>query len=118
MCLTRDLPAAALSELLSSWERLTDDVSEICDKVKELQVMMNSEDSKSSRSAFLNVYLRSSSHRTDVPKDPKVLNDGAVALIEWMVRDQMKPIESLLFHEVLCYKRVDKLQTLGVVVSR
>ncbi|XP_057250198.1 origin of replication complex subunit 3 isoform X1 [Beta vulgaris subsp. vulgaris] len=107
----RDLPPAALSELLNSWERHADDACEICDKVKELQVLMNSVDSKSSGSDLVNVSLRFSSRGTDAPKDPKVLNEKAVALIEWMLRDQMKPIESLPFHEILCFKKVDKLQT-------
>ncbi|XP_056683459.1 origin of replication complex subunit 3 isoform X2 [Spinacia oleracea] len=105
----RDLPSAALSELLNSWERHAVDICEIRDKVKELQVLMNSEDTKSSGNDLVNVSMRS--RGTDAPKDPKVLNKKAVALIEWMLQDQMKPIESFPFHEILCFKTVEKLQT-------
>ncbi|XP_021747372.1 origin of replication complex subunit 3-like isoform X2 [Chenopodium quinoa] len=99
----RDLSPAALSELLNNWERHADGVCEIGDKVKELQVMMTAE-SKSSGSDLM-------SQKSDAPKDPKLWNSKAVVLIEWMLRDQMKPIESFPFHEILCFKIVDKLQT-------
>uniref|UniRef100_A0A803MP86 Origin of replication complex subunit 3 n=2 Tax=Chenopodium quinoa TaxID=63459 RepID=A0A803MP86_CHEQI len=103
----RDLSPAALSELLNNWERHADGVCEIGDKVKELQVMMTAE-SKSSGSDLM---YDSSSQKSDAPKDPKLWNSKAVVLIEWMLRDQMKPIESFPFHEILCFKIVDKLQT-------
>ncbi|XP_057521737.1 origin of replication complex subunit 3 isoform X2 [Amaranthus tricolor] len=107
----RDLPLAELPELLNSWERHVDDICEIYDKIKELKTVMNYVDCKSAGSDTLNVSVRLSSRGTSTCKGSKDVNGKAIALIEWMLRDQMKPIEGMPFHEILCFNKVDKLQT-------
>ncbi|XP_074312049.1 origin of replication complex subunit 3 isoform X2 [Silene latifolia] len=106
----RDLPPTALCELVRSWETRTNDVCEICKKVKELQYMMKSLGNKSSGCDLTDISSRNSLRRHSSGKNPGVLNAKAVALIEWMVRDHMNPIEGLPFHEILCFKGVGKLQ--------
>ncbi|KAI3950603.1 hypothetical protein MKW92_015774 [Papaver armeniacum] len=44
-------------------------------------------------------------------KDKKAVNLKAVKLLECMVKDYLKPIESLPFHEIFCFKHVDILQS-------
>lgn len=106
----RELPPAALSRLLSSWETLADGICEIQNKVKEFQSMMELEAGKSSQYESTDAPLRRSSQGISAAKDAKLLNEKAVMLIEWMLRDQMKPIESLPWHEIFCFKDVDKLR--------
>lgn len=72
--------------------------------------MMKLADSKSSGYESRNSPLRRS-RGISATKDPKILNEKAVMLIKWMIRDHMKPIESLPFHEIFCFKDVDKLRT-------
>ncbi|KAJ0015141.1 hypothetical protein Pint_20969 [Pistacia integerrima] len=43
-------------------------------------------------------------------EDSKVVNVKAAALMECMVWDYMQPIECLPFHEIICFKNVEKLQ--------
>ncbi|KAL9230911.1 hypothetical protein vseg_006202 [Gypsophila vaccaria] len=106
----RDLPPAALSELVKCWESRTDGISEICIKVKELQWMMKHAGNTSSGCDLTDVSSRHSLRRHSSAKTPDVLNSKAVALLEWMLRDHMEPMEGLPFHEILCFKNVDKLQ--------
>uniref|UniRef100_A0A7C9A6G5 Uncharacterized protein n=1 Tax=Opuntia streptacantha TaxID=393608 RepID=A0A7C9A6G5_OPUST len=105
----RELPPAALCGLLNSWERLADGICEIHEKVKDLQSMMKLEAGKSSEYESTDAPLRHSSQGISAAKDVKLLNEKAVMLIEWMIRDHMKPIESLPLHEIFCFKDVDML---------
>lgn len=43
--------------------------------------------------------------------DLKTVNDMAVKLLERMVRQYLRPIESMPFHEIICYKQVNALQS-------
>ncbi|WMV60428.1 hypothetical protein MTR67_053813 [Solanum verrucosum] len=78
----RDLPAVKLSQLLKSWERLTKGTMEVHEKIMELQSQMVSEDVKSHKAEL-----------TDISKDT------------------MQPIECIPFHELICFKDVDNLQS-------
>jgi origin recognition complex subunit 3 len=52
-------------------------------------------------------YGGSTSERGDL----KAVNDMAVKLLERMVREYLRPIESMPFHEIICYKQVNALQS-------
>ncbi|KAI3890364.1 hypothetical protein MKW92_037563 [Papaver armeniacum] len=47
----------------------------------------------------------------NIEKDKKEVNLKAVKLLECMVKKYLKPIESLPFHEIFCFKHVDILQS-------
>nr|XP_043615646.1 origin of replication complex subunit 3-like [Erigeron canadensis] len=105
----RDLQPAALFQLLAKWSKQTDGVNEIHEKVKELQLQETSEDdnfkeppSRSRRQTTRNV--------GNLDKSTKALNEKATALISIMTREHMQPIECIAFHEMVCFKNVDKLQ--------
>ncbi|XP_062082641.1 origin of replication complex subunit 3 isoform X2 [Humulus lupulus] len=106
----RDLPAASLSQLLKSWENLTVDILEIHDKVKELQPMIKIEDGSSLKQDFTDLAKRHTSRTAANIKELKTINEKAANLITSMIRDFMKPIECIPFHEVVCFKDVEKLQ--------
>ncbi|XAR54283.1 hypothetical protein NMG60_11029343 [Bertholletia excelsa] len=50
-------------------------------------------------------------HTEDVPEDMNILNEKGAALINCMVKDYMLPIECIPFHEIVCFKDVEKLQS-------
>ncbi|KHN46483.1 Origin recognition complex subunit 3 [Glycine soja] len=81
VCKVRDLPTGMLYQLIESWEKLTADVSEIHDKLKILQSSVRCEDGKSSR---------------------KSSKDNS--------KNFLKPVEGMPFHEIFCFKNVEKLQ--------
>ncbi|KAK8590015.1 hypothetical protein V6N12_024401 [Hibiscus sabdariffa] len=109
--LVRDLSTAQLGELLKIWENLTADIIEINDKVKELLSLLKVDDGKSSKKDLTVTPKRHASRiQLNIAKDSKSLSDKAAKLIECMVRDYMLPMESIPFHEIFCFKDVDKLR--------
>ncbi|MCL7048230.1 hypothetical protein MKW94_003930 [Papaver nudicaule] len=52
-----------------------------------------------------------SRNQLNIEKDKKVVNLKAVKLMECMVKDYLKPVESSPFHEIFCFKHVDILQS-------
>ncbi|XVF06829.1 hypothetical protein REPUB_Repub06bG0084800 [Reevesia pubescens] len=109
--LVRDLSTRQLGKLLKKWENLTLGISEINDKVKELQSLLKLEDGKSSKKDLIVTPKRHASRiQLNIEKDSKSLSDKAANLIECMVRDYMQPIECIPFHEIFCFKNVDKLR--------
>ncbi|KAK4727978.1 hypothetical protein R3W88_032895 [Solanum pinnatisectum] len=108
----RDLPAAKLSQLLKSWERLTKGTMEVHEKIMELQSQMVSEDVKSHKAELTDISKRHINRRyLNVEKDACTSNDKAVTLAGQMIRDTMQPIECIPFHELICFKDVDHLQS-------
>lgn len=108
----RDLPAAKLSQLLKSWERLTKGTMEVHEKIMELQSQMVSEDVKSHKADLTDISKRHINRRClNVEKDACTSNDKAVTLAGQMIRDTMQPIECIPFHELICFKDVDNLQS-------
>ncbi|XP_055800511.1 origin of replication complex subunit 3 [Solanum dulcamara] len=108
----RDLPAAKLSQLLKSWERLTKGTIEVHEKIMELQSQMISEDVKSHKAELTDISKRHINRRClNVEKDECTSNEKAVTLAGQMIRDTMQPIECIPFHELICFKDVDNLQS-------
>ncbi|GAB4831714.1 Origin recognition complex subunit 3 [Ancistrocladus abbreviatus] len=107
----RELPSKALCELLESWEKITEDISEMHGRVRDLQGMLKLE-VKSLASNSTHVSMRYASQSdSNVPKNKKALNEKALRLIEWMLRDCIRPMECMPFHEIICFTNVDKLKS-------
>ncbi|XVF56633.1 hypothetical protein PTKIN_Ptkin06aG0135400 [Pterospermum kingtungense] len=108
--LVRDLSTGQLRQLLKIWENLTVGITEINDKVKELQSLLKVADRKSSKNDLIVTPKRHASRiHLNIENDSKSLGDKAAKLIECLVRDHMRPIECISFHEIFCFKNVDKL---------
>ncbi|XP_015878379.3 origin of replication complex subunit 3 isoform X1 [Ziziphus jujuba] len=112
----RLLPEASLSQLLKSWENLTVDIYEIHDKVKELQSMVKLEEGRISKEDLTDICILCSNDRRHASwrrlniESSKRINEKAASLIDCMVRDFLRPIECLPFHEIGCFRNVEKLQ--------
>ncbi|KAL7585041.1 origin of replication complex subunit 3 isoform X1 [Lactuca sativa] len=105
----RDLSPVALFKLLEKWNKITDGVNEIHEKVKELQSQEKLENNnlketaiRSRRQAIRNV--------GNFDKCTTALNKKAAVVMSHMARDYMQPIESIPFHDIVCFTDVDKLQ--------
>ncbi|XP_024969052.1 origin of replication complex subunit 3 [Cynara cardunculus var. scolymus] len=105
----RDLPPAALFQLLEKWVKQTDGVKEMHEKVKELQLQEKFEDDNLKEPANRS-RRQTIRNNGNLDKRTKELNQKAAALISCMARDHMQPIECIPFHEIVCFKNVDKLQ--------
>ncbi|KAJ8628911.1 hypothetical protein MRB53_022234 [Persea americana] len=108
----RDLPMASLFQLLKIWEKHTEKMAEINHKVKELQLALKVEDDvKSLKRKDPGVQGMSMSRsRLNVVKR-SAANDEAALLAQNMVRDYLTPVECTAFHEVVCFKNADILQS-------
>ncbi|XP_076947804.1 origin of replication complex subunit 3-like [Bidens hawaiensis] len=105
----KDMPPAGLCQLLEKWDEQTKGVNKIHEKVKELQLQEKLKDnnlkdspSKSRKQPTRNI--------GNLDRGTKAVNEKAVAQITCMTRDHMQPIECIPFHEIVCFKNVDKLQ--------
>ncbi|MED6134185.1 Origin recognition complex subunit 3 [Stylosanthes scabra] len=103
----RDLPPGTLSQLIKSWEKLTTDISEIHDKLKMFQSSVRCEERRSPRKSSKRY---GSKVPLDIDNESRMLNSQAVAFIDCLVRNYMRPIECMPFHEISCFKNVEKLQ--------
>ncbi|KAK9053822.1 hypothetical protein SSX86_024897 [Deinandra increscens subsp. villosa] len=105
----RDLPPTALFKLLEQWDKQTNGVAKIHEKVKELQLQAKSNDDnlKEPPSRSRKQTIRSNGN---LDRGTKAINEKAAALITSMARDHLQPIECIAFHEIVCYKNVEKLQ--------
>ncbi|KAH7855702.1 hypothetical protein Vadar_027851 [Vaccinium darrowii] len=108
----RDLPLVSLCQLLNRWEKHTKGIIEIDEKVRELQSMMKFEDGKDLKRELTNISKRQKTRgNSNIDKDGKALNEKVAALIHLMVEKHMQPIECIPYHEIICFKNVDKLQS-------
>ncbi|KAJ4965321.1 hypothetical protein NE237_017170 [Protea cynaroides] len=108
----RDLPLVPLSQLLKNWRKQSKEITELQDKVKELQSMLKHEENgKSLTRAAADTLKRPSRSAWNMEKDTKTVNDKAARLMLYMVRKYLKPIECVPFHEIICFKLVDILQS-------
>ncbi|EOA20033.1 hypothetical protein CARUB_v10000310mg [Capsella rubella] len=108
----RDLSPSQLSNMLKSWENLTADFSEINDKVMELHPFMRSVEAAGQRQGLPNSPKKHASRSISKhEKELKAMTDKVAVVIEFMLREYMKPVENVPFHEILCFKDVDKLQS-------
>ncbi|XP_057751836.1 origin of replication complex subunit 3 [Arachis stenosperma] len=107
----RDLPTGALGQLIKRWEKLTADISEIHDKLKTFQSSVRCEERRSPRKSSKDISKRYGSKTSlDTDNELTMLNLQAVAFIDCLVRNYMRPIECMPFHEISCFKNVEKLQ--------
>ncbi|KAL2591485.1 hypothetical protein AAZV13_12G013500 [Glycine max] len=107
VCKVRDIPTGMLYQLIESWEKLTADVSEIHEKLKILQSSVRCEDGKSSRKSSKD---NSKRYPVNIDKDARMLNLQAIAFLDYLLRNFLKPVEGMPFHEIFCFKNVEKLQ--------
>ncbi|XP_010453832.1 PREDICTED: origin of replication complex subunit 3 [Camelina sativa] len=108
----RDLSPSQLSNMLKSWEKLTADFSEMNDKVMELHPFMRSVEAAGQRQGLPNSPKKHASRsHSKHEKELKAMTDKVAAVIEFMLREYMKPVESVPFQEIVCFKNVDILQS-------
>ncbi|KAJ8771295.1 hypothetical protein K2173_026472 [Erythroxylum novogranatense] len=110
----RDLPAVQLSKLLKVWEKITVDVPQIHEKVMELLSLLKFEEGKTSKEDMDEISKSArryaSRNHLNIAKVSRVVNDKAARLLESMVRNHMEPVECAPFHEIVCFKSIDKLK--------
>ncbi|CAI8597431.1 unnamed protein product [Vicia faba] len=107
----RDLPSGKLDQLIESWEKLTVDISEIYEKLKILQSSIRCKDGKSSLRNSKDISKRGVSKGSiNNDKDSRMSNLQAIAFLDDLVRNYLRPIEGIPFHEIFCFKNVEKLQ--------
>ncbi|CAK8566368.1 unnamed protein product [Lathyrus sativus] len=107
----RDLPSGKLDQLIERWEELTVDISEIHEKLKVLQSSVRCKDGKSSRRNSKDISKRGVSKGSiNIDQDSRMSNLQAIAFLDDLVRNYLRPIEGIPFHEILCFKNVEKLQ--------
>nr|GME18697.1 origin of replication complex subunit 3 [Ipomoea batatas] len=108
----RDLPVAKLSQLLKTWEKLAQGSNEVQKKILELQSMVQNADNRHSKRELTDLSKRHLSRgRAKCANDEDTFNEKAANLVYDMMRECMQPIESIPFHEIVCFKDVDKLQS-------
>ncbi|XP_010918184.1 origin of replication complex subunit 3 [Elaeis guineensis] len=106
----RELPAASLSHLLNIWGVHTGEMNEIQDRVRELQSIISSGGGGLIfKEKCTDIHKRSRS--LSAGKGTLSVNDKAAMLLDGMVRKFLMPIECVPFHEIVCFKHVDVLQS-------
>ncbi|PIA32041.1 hypothetical protein AQUCO_04600009v1 [Aquilegia coerulea] len=109
----RDLPMKQLCQLLQVWEKHSEEIAELHEKVKELQSLLKSEEENNGGQADVAVLSKRLATRSymNIQRDKGKVYDKAALLLESMIRDYLKPIECVPFHEIICFKDVDILQS-------
>ncbi|XP_010492584.1 PREDICTED: origin of replication complex subunit 3-like [Camelina sativa] len=108
----RDLSPSQLSKMLKNWENLTADFNEMNDKVMELHPFMRSVEAAGQRQGLpTSPKKHASRSHSKHEKELKAMTDKVAAVIEFMLREYMKPVESVPFQEIVCFKNVDILQS-------
>ncbi|CAD6266880.1 unnamed protein product [Miscanthus lutarioriparius] len=97
----RYLPMEVLLHVLEVWSIHLKGMSEINDRVKELQSTTIGADS-------VRVKRRSTA---STGNGTVVLNEKVAVLLQDVIRKYLVPVESLPFHEIICFKNVDILQS-------
>lgn len=106
----RELSLPSLSQLLNMWSIHTKDVNEIHSRVTELQSMTECGDaSHLSEESAADILKRSRS--ISAGKGLSLIHDKAAILLDDMIRNFLTPIESAPFHEIICFRNVDALQS-------
>ncbi|KAK7263973.1 hypothetical protein RJT34_31573 [Clitoria ternatea] len=107
----RDLPTGMLHQLIESWGKLTADTSKIHEKLQMLQSSVKCEDGRSLRKSSKDSPKKHASRvSVNFDKDARMLNSQAIAFLDYLVRNFLRPIESMPFHEIFCFKNIEKLQ--------
>ncbi|XP_054789583.1 origin of replication complex subunit 3-like [Prosopis cineraria] len=105
----RDLPPAMLFQLIKSWEKCTEGVVEIHDKLKTLQSSLRCEDGQWPTK----ISDVSKKHATRISlnsEDSRVLNSQVVTFMNDLIRSYIRPISCMPFHEIFCFNEAEKLQ--------
>ncbi|XP_030533048.1 origin of replication complex subunit 3 [Rhodamnia argentea] len=115
----RDLAESHLLSLLKKWERHTADISEIHEKVKELQHMLKFEDCQQLKKDSMEIAkIHGLQSKSNLGRVTKRVNDKAASFLAYLIEKYMQPIECVPFHEIVCFKNVKKLQMALVGDSR
>ncbi|KAF8723282.1 hypothetical protein HU200_021800 [Digitaria exilis] len=109
----RYLPMETLLHVLEVWSTHFKGMSEINDKVKELQ--STTIDAGSARTTK-EKWTRRSTGNTGNATVP--LNEKAAVLLHDVIRKYLVPVECLPFHEIICFKNVGILQSALIGNSR
>ncbi|XP_042493525.1 origin of replication complex subunit 3 [Macadamia integrifolia] len=107
----KDLPLVSLSQLFKTWRKYSEGITEFCEKVKELQSMLRHEDNGKSLKRDAGDTLKRPSRSALNTEDMKKVNHKVAILMQHMVRKYLKPIECVPFHEIICFKHIDILQS-------
>ncbi|KAL5710627.1 Origin recognition complex subunit 3 [Ranunculus cassubicifolius] len=110
----KDLPPKSLQQLLLIWQKHSEDIDGMYAEVSELQSMLKIEDESapSSQPELTSLPKRHASGSfMKTQRDRSKVNEKAAVLIECMVRKFLIPIECSPFHEIVCFKHVDILQS-------
>ncbi|KAF9601839.1 hypothetical protein IFM89_023526 [Coptis chinensis] len=109
----KDLPVTSLFQLLQVWGKHSEEIADIHGKVKELQSMLKIEDDSNNLQCDETGTSKSPASRCHMNKerDRSKVNEKAAVLLECMIRGYLTPIESAPFHEIVCFKHVDVLQS-------
>ncbi|XLR05826.1 hypothetical protein S83_072024, partial [Arachis hypogaea] len=87
----------------------------IHDKLKTLKSSVRCEDRRRPRKSSKDISKRYGSKVSlDAENESTMLNLRAVAFIDCLVRNYMRPIECMPFHEISCFKNVEKLQMVSI----
>ncbi|CAL4916563.1 unnamed protein product [Urochloa decumbens] len=103
---TRYMPMEALLHVFEVWSNHLKGMGEINDKVKALQSTTIDADSVR---ATKEKWTRRSTGTAGSGTAP--LNDKAAMLLEDVTRKYLVPVECLPFHEIICFKNVNVLQS-------
>ncbi|OWM79393.1 origin of replication complex subunit 3 isoform X1 [Punica granatum] len=107
----RDLPEAQFINLLKSWEKHVIAIPEIHGKVKDLQYMWKFGNAKRRKEQPPDMpRTQTSQNHLNVQRASKAVNDRAAIFIEYLINDLMQPMECVPFHEIVCFKNVEKLK--------
>ncbi|KGN50331.1 origin of replication complex subunit 3 [Cucumis sativus] len=106
----RDLPAEFLHQLLMSWEKITGCVPEIHQNVKDLLLAFKLGNGKSSEKDIADLSKRHASRNGLFVKNSKPIMEKTESFLNSLVREHMRPVECIPFHELICFKDVRKLQ--------
>ncbi|GFP83155.1 origin of replication complex subunit 3 [Phtheirospermum japonicum] len=107
----RDLPSVELCKLLNRWEVLTRGITEIHEKVKELQSLSTCDETRPKREPIVSPRRPTSRNYVNERTDKTIVNEKVVTFLQCIVSQYIQPIESLPLNEILFFDNVDKLQT-------
>ncbi|KAJ3681591.1 hypothetical protein LUZ60_014164 [Juncus effusus] len=106
----REMSVVSLSKILAKWDIHTKGMDEINEKVKELQSLLSSPNEGQIYTENL-PNIRSRRGLSLGATKQNSLNDKVAMLLDTMLRKYMVPIESIPFHEIICFKNVNILQS-------
>ncbi|KAJ4773525.1 Origin recognition complex subunit 3 [Rhynchospora pubera] len=106
----REMPVAALSNLLDKWNNHTEEMTEINEEVKKLQSVLASVDEGKVYEENLH-NIRNRKSVSVISGKGNSANEKVAMLLDAMIRKYMKPLECMTLHEIICFRDVDVLQS-------